>query len=206
MSAALLTPIIGSTALCVAIAGWDAAVFARRHFEQPRERLIAWARECGEALELLMIPGCEALKEQHQPPVRYGIRAYLLFDLVNDLDELDNSSRSSLWGLHYAETRIVRPVARAISAAMRRWSEVQGIELDRSVTDDDVYRRVRYGLQRVGMLQEYVLKYERMPWIISVVRRVQINRRIRQRRELRSRERVRNAWAELAYEDIGVPL
>jgi biopolymer transport protein ExbB/TolQ len=65
MSIALLAPIIGSTALCVAIAGWDAAVpavFARRHFEQPRERLIAWARECGEAFELLMIPGCEILK------------------------------------------------------------------------------------------------------------------------------------------------
>jgi hypothetical protein len=90
--------------------------------------------------------------------------------LVNDLDELDNSSRSSLGKLHYAETRIVRPVTLAIAVAMRRWSEVHGIEMDKSATDDEVYRRVRYGLQRVGMLQEYVLKYERTPWIISVVR------------------------------------
>ncbi|MDM2419348.1 hypothetical protein PP577_17080 [Mycobacteroides abscessus] len=205
MSIALVAPIIGVIALSVAIAGWDAAVFARRHFEQPRERLMAWARECGEAFDLLMIPGCETLKQQ-QPPIRYGLRAYLIFDLVNDLDELDNFSRPRVGNLHYVETRILPPVKRAIRAAMWRWSEIHGMEPDKSATEDAVSRRATYGLQRVGMLQEHVLRYERMPWILTVVRRVQIHRRIHHRRKQRSDERIENSAAEVDHEDIGVPL
>ncbi|MEF9456033.1 hypothetical protein [Mycobacteroides abscessus] len=207
MSITLIAPAIGAIALCVAIAGWDAAVFARRHFEQPRERLIAWARECGEAFEPLMIPGCEIL-QQRQAPIRYGLRAYLVFDLVNDLDELDNFSRPRVGNLHYVDTRIIPSVKRAIRAAMLRWSEIHGIEPepDTSVPDDAVSRRATYGLQRLGMLQEHVLRYERMPWILTVMRRVQIYRRISRRRKQRSDERIENAGAEVDHDDMGVPL
>ncbi len=230
MSTVLIAPIIGSIALCVAIAGWDAAVFARRHFEQPRERLIAWARECGEAFELLVSSRCEMLGKQEKPPVRYGLRAYLFFDLIGDLEELDNFSRDGRWGgprflwpirralqrsprpirwglQQYVEPRIVDPIAAAIVLTRRRWSAERTGEFDdKTPTLDEVNDAVTYGLQRVGMLQRHVLEHERMPWIATMLWRVRIHRRIRRRREQSNARWRASAGSEWSSRDLGVPL
>ncbi|SHV14610.1 Uncharacterised protein [Mycobacteroides abscessus subsp. abscessus] len=230
MSTVLIAPIIGSIALCVAIAGWDAAVFARRHFEQPRERLIAWARECGEAFELLVSSRCEMLGKQEKPPVRYGLRAYLFFDLIGDLEELDNFSRDGRWGgprflwpirralrrssrpirwglQQYVEPRIVTPIARAIVLTRWRWSaERTGKFDDKTPTLDEVNDAVTYGFQRVGMLQRHVLEHERMPWIATMFWRVRIYRRIRRRREQREARWRQSGRGEWSSSDVGVPL
>ncbi|SHY61586.1 Uncharacterised protein [Mycobacteroides abscessus subsp. bolletii] len=212
MPTALIAPVIGVIALCVAIAGWDAAVFARRHFEQPRERLITWARECGEAFEQLLASDDTALKAQKEAPIPYTLRAYLSLDLLSDIDELENFShpRQVVWKLHYVEDSIISQIKDAVDVAMRRWVALHGIKLDdqepaqKMPSPGSVHDVIR-GLRRVGNLQEQVLRYERLPWIRTVLLRPVILRRIRRRRKVRYEE-WRTNLPEKARVDLVVPL
>lgn len=208
VSPAILAPIIGVIALSVAIAGWDAAVFARRHFEQPRERLVSWARETGEAFEALHAASIsDRLKDQPQPPVRYGLRTYALFDLIGDLDELESFGRSTntYWGLSYVEREVVRPVLKTIAVSTGQWRALNAADhLQMLLTDDQFRSQVSLGLQRIGMLQEHVQRYERATWVRTLLRR----RQIRLRRRSRQEERAADRWSDLSVgsPDIWVPL
>lgn len=208
MSITLIAPIIGVIALGVAVAGWDAAVFARRHFEQPRERVIAWVRECGDALEPLALSGCGALKEQKVPPVAYRLRAYLLFQLVSDLDELESFAKKphAGWPFDYAEQTLVEQVKSAVAQAMKCWLTVHGRSADRrDDMPEGAEEIVRRGLQRIGNLQEQILNYERMPWILTVLKRRDILRGVR-RRQLRRNEEWVNREGRTTSLDLVVAL
>lgn len=208
MPITLIAPIIGVIALCVAIAGWDAAVFARRHFEQPRERVITWVRECGDALEPLALSGCEALKERKEPPVPYRLRAYLLFQLVRDLDELESFAKKphAGWPFDYVEQTLVEQVKSAVAQAMKCWLTVHGRNVDRRdhmpERADEVVRR---GLQRIGNLQEQILNYERVPWILTVLKRRDILKGVG-RRQVRRHEEWVNREDRTTSLDLVVPL
>lgn len=208
MSIMLIAPIISVIALSVAVAGWDAAVFARRHFEQPRERVITWVRECGDALELLALSGCETLKEQEEPPVPYRLRAYLLFQLVSDLDELESFAKTphAGWPFDYVEQTLVEQVKSAVAQAMRCWRTLRRPSVDGGdhmpEGADEIVRR---GLQRIGNLQEQILNYERMPWILTVLKRRDILRGVR-RRQVRRHEEWVNRKDRTTSLDLVVPL
>jgi hypothetical protein len=207
---AILAPIIGVIALSVAIAGWDAAVFARRHFEQPRERLIVWARECGEAFESLLAASIsERLRDQQQPPVRYALRAYALFDLIGDLDELDSFGRSTKtkWNLPYVERDVIYPVLVTIEVTTSQWHALNGADHGRTPLADDQFRcQVAIGLQRIGMFQEHLQRYERAPWIRTLLGRRRIRVRRRYRHEERAQRRRSGIRVGRLEPDVWVPV
>jgi hypothetical protein len=214
VSTVLLAPLVGVFALCVAIAGWDAAVFARRHFEQPRQRILDWTRECGEALEVLTVSGAGMLKEQREPPIAYGLRSYLLFQLLDDLDDLEyvGNFKSHKSSLNYVEPGIVNLVVDGVRVAMHRWALLHGVRTGNGTpepatpTPRQVYDLAHRGLQRVGMLQEHVLHYKRMPWIVTVLKRPMIRARIRRRREMRAQLWRDNPGLQWTSDDVMIPL
>lgn len=195
-------PLIAAASLTVALIGWEATIFARSNFADPRNRILNWCRDVGHQFELAHIPG--HLDRLAMPPFPYQLRSYLHHDLRRDLDLLEDYSRTgSHWNLSYVEPSVIERIQGAMQVVGQDWRARHGVLTwafePQAPPDPFAYTRqtASIGLQRIGMLQEQVLEYQRATAVaIAVMSLPFIGRRWRRRRE-----RARRRHADLSSLD-----